>query len=47
MKKAKNLSILDRDPNIGHLTIEFSNPTKEARVKDMTSDDFEIQSIDL
>ena len=47
IKKAKTLSILDRDPNTGHLTIEVAKPTREARVEDMTSADFEIQSIDL
>ena len=30
-----------------HLTMEFSKPNKDGRIKDMTPDDFTLHSIDL
>jgi hypothetical protein len=47
IKKAKTLSILGKDPNTGHLTVEVAKPVKEGRIEDLSSNDFELQSIDL
>ena len=41
------MSILSQDPSIGHLTMEILKPTREERIKYLTKDDFEIQSLDL
>jgi hypothetical protein len=47
VKKAKTLSIMGRDPSTGHLTVEIAKPTKDDRIEDLSSNDFELQSVDL
>ena len=46
-KKQKTLSILGKDPEIGHLTMEIAKPNKAGRIEDMTPEDFTLHSIDL
>ena len=46
-KKQKTLSILDQDPNIGHLTMEIANPTKEGRIEDLKIENIVLQFVDL
>lgn len=46
-KKKKTLSILGKDPKIGHLTMEIEKPNKVGRIEYMSLDDFTLHSIDL
>lgn len=46
-KKQKTLSILGKDPEIGHLTMEIVKPNKVRQIEDMTPKDFTLHSIDL
>ena len=47
VKKQKNLSILGKDLEIGHLTMEIAKPKKEGRIEDMKYYDFTLHSVDL
>jgi hypothetical protein len=46
-KKQKTLSILEQDPEMGHLTMEIAKPSKAGRIENMTPEDFTLHSIDL
>ena len=46
-KKQKTLSILGRDTETGHSTVEVAKPNKAGRIEDMTPADFTLHSIDL
>ena len=47
VKKQKPLLILGHDPTTRHLMIEIAKHNKEGRIKDMTTNDFTLHSIDL
>ena len=46
-EKKKTISILGKDPEIRHLTVEIEKPNKVGRIEDMTPNDFTLYSIDL